>query len=194
MKKGLWIFIAIAGVLVIWAISTNNKMITKQEAAKEKWGNVQADYQRRADLVSQAINIVKGAGNYEKSTLDAVIKARNNVIELDKNDLTEENIDKFQAAYDRMSQEMSKAINVTVERYPELTATKNYQEFQAQVEGCENRINVSRKAFNEAVQAYNVAIKRFPASIIAGLFGFDEMGYFKAQEGTDVAPSTEALL
>ena len=93
-----------------------------------------------------------------------------------------------------MSQEMSKAINVTVERYPELTATKNYQEFQAQVEGCENRINVSRKAFNEAVQAYNVAIKRFPASIIAGLFGFDEMGYFKAQEGTDVAPSTEALL
>ena len=194
MKKGLWIFIAIAGVLILWAVSTNNKMVTKQETAKEKWGNVQADYQRRADLVSQAINIVKGAGNYEKSTLEAVIKARNNVIELDKNDLTEENIDKFQAAYDRMSQEMSKAINVTVERYPELTATKNYQEFQAQVEGCENRINVSRKAFNEAVQAYNVAIKRFPASIIAGLFGFDEMGYFKAQEGTDVAPSTEALL
>ncbi len=193
-KKTIGVIIGLLAIIVLWVISANNKMVSKSENAKSAWGDVQADYQRRKDLVAQAINIVKGAGNYESGTLEAVIKARNNVIDLDKEDLTEENIDKFQAAYDRMSQEMNKAINVTVERYPELTATKNYLEFQAQVEGCENRINVSRKKFNEAVQSYNVTIKRFPNSIIAGIFGFKEMGYFKASEGADEAPSTESLL
>ncbi len=193
-KKTIGIIIGLIAIIVLWVISANNKMVNKSEKAQSAWGDVQADYQRRKDLVAQAINIVKGAGNYESGTLEAVIKARNNVIDLDKEDLTEENINKFQAAYDRMSQEMSKAINVTVERYPELTATKNYQEFQTQVEGCENRINNSRKKFNEAVKDYNVTIKKFPNSIIAGMFGFKEMGYFKASEGAEEAPSTEALL
>lgn len=186
--------LGIIAVIVLWAIGANNKMITKEENATSKWGNVQADYQRRKDLVEQAINIVKGAGNYESSTLENVIRARNNAPQLDANDLTEENIAKFQAAYDKMAQEMTRAINVTVERYPELTATKNYQDFQAQVEGCENRINVSRKAFNDAVRDYNTTIRRFPNSIIAGMFGHDKMGYFQASEGADQAPSTEALL
>ena len=193
-SKTLWIILGIVAIIAMWAISANNKMTAKSEKAKSAWGDVQADYQRRKDLVSQAINVVKGAGNYEAGTLEAVIKARNNVIDLDKEDLTEENISTFQAAYDRMSQEMTKAINVTVERYPELTATKNYQEFQTQLEGCENRINVSRKKFNEAVQDYNYTVKRFPNSIIAGMFGFKEMGYFQASEGADQAPSTESLL
>ncbi len=193
-SKSLWIILGIVAVIVLWVISANNKMVSKQENAKGKWADVQADYQRRLDLVSQAINIVKGAGNYESSTLENVIKARNNVIELDKDDLTEENVKKFQAAYDRMTQEMNKAINVTVERYPELTATQNYRDFQAQIEGCENRINVSRKKYNDAVKDYNVSIKKFPNSIIAGIFGFDEMGYFEASEGAEKAPSTESLL
>ncbi len=194
MKKSIWIILGIAAVIVLWAVSANNKMVTKQENATSKWGNVQADYQRRMDLVNQAINIVKGAGNYEQSTLEKVIQARNNAPKLDASDLNEENIAKFQAAYDKMAQEMSRAINITVERYPELTATKNYQEFQTQVEGCENRINVSRKAFNDAVREYNTAIRRFPNSVIAGMFGHEKMGYFQATEGADQAPSTEALL
>lgn len=194
MKKSIWIILGILAVIVLWAVSANNKIITKEENATSKWGNVQADYQRRKDLVEQAINIVKGAGNYESSTLEKVIQARNNAPQLDANDLSEENIAKFQAAYDKMAQEMTRAINVTVERYPELTATKNYQEFQTQVEGCENRINVSRKAFNDAVRDYNTTIRRFPNSAIAGMFGHDKMGYFQASEGADQAPSTEALL
>lgn len=193
-NKSLWIVLAVVAVMVVWAISANNKMITKEEKAKTAWGDVQADYQHRMDLVAQAINIVKGAGNYEQETLENVIKARNNVIELNEEDLTEENVSKFQQAYDRMSQEMTKAINVTVERYPELTATQGYRDFQVQVEGCENRINFSRKKFNDAVRDYNVAIKRFPGSIIAGIFGHDEMGYFEAAAGADQAPSTEMLL
>lgn len=191
---GLWILLGIVAVVVLWAVGANNKIITKQENATSKWGDVQADYQRRKDLVEQAINVVKGAGKYEQETFEKVIKARNNAPQLDANDLTEENIANFQKAYDKMAQEMSRAINVTVERYPELTATKNYQEFQAQIEGCENRINVSRKKFNDAVRDYNTTIRRFPNSLIASIFGHDKMGYFQASEGADEAPSTEALL
>jgi LemA protein len=194
MKKSIWIILGIVAVIVVWAISANNKLNVKQENATSKWADVQADYQRRKDLVEQAINVVKGAGNYEKGTLEAVIKARSNAPQLDANDLSEENIAKFQAAYDKMSQEMSRAINVTVERYPELTATKGYQDFQVQIEGCENRINVSRKKFNDAVREYNTAIRIFPNSLIAGIFGHKAMGYFKASEGADEAPSTESLL
>lgn len=194
MKHILVIIGAVLVLGIFWGVSTNNKIITKQETATSKWGNVQADYQRRKDLVEQAINIVKGAGNYEAKTLENVIRARNNAPQLNAEDLTEENIAKFQKAYDKMAQEMTRAISVTVERYPELTATKSYQEFQAQVEGCENRINVSRKEFNDAVRDYNTAIRRFPASIIAGMFGHQKMGYFQASEGAEEAPSTEALL
>lgn len=194
MKHVLIIIGAVLVLGILWGVGTNNKIITKQETATSKWGNVQADYQRRKDLVEQAINIVKGAGNYEAKTLENVIRARNNAPQLNAEDLTEENIAKFQKAYDKMAQEMTRAISVTVERYPELTATKSYQEFQAQVEGCENRINVSRKEFNDAVRDYNTAIRRFPASIIAGMFGHQKMGYFQASEGAEEAPSTEALL
>lgn len=194
MKHVLIIIGAVLVLGIFWGVGTNNKIITKQETATSKWGNVQADYQRRKDLVEQAINIVKGAGNYEAKTLENVIRARNNAPQLNAEDLTEENIAKFQKAYDKMAQEMTRAISVTVERYPELTATKSYQEFQAQVEGCENRINVSRKEFNDAVRDYNTAIRRFPASIIAGMFGHQKMGYFLASEGAEEAPSTEALL
>lgn len=194
MKHVLIIISAVLVLGIFWGVGTNNKIITKQETATSKWGNVQADYQRRKDLVEQAINIVKGAGNYEAKTLENVIRARNNAPQLNAEDLTEENIAKFQKAYDKMAQEMTRAISVTVERYPELTATKSYQEFQAQVEGCENRINVSRKEFNDAVRDYNTAIRRFPASIIAGMFGHQKMGYFQASEGAEEAPSTEALL
>ena len=198
MKKILLIVIVgvvvILGIIGLWVIRANNTINIKHEYATSKWANVQADYQRRKDLVEMAINVVKGAGNYEAGTLEAVINARNNAPKLNSEDLTEENIAKFQAAYDKMSQEMMRAINITVERYPELTATKSYQEFQAQIEGCENRINVSRKDFNEAVRDYNTKIRIFPYNVVAGLFGHQPMGYFQASEGADQAPSTEGLL
>lgn len=194
MKKTTWIILGLIAVIAVWAISANNKINLKHEAATSKWADVQADYQRRKDLVEQAINVVKGAGNYEQGTLEAVIKARNNAPQLDANDLTEENIANFQKAYDKMAQEMTRAINVTVERYPELTATKSYQEFQAQIEGCENRINVSRKKFNEAVRVYNSAIIVFPNNLIASIFGHKPMGYFQASEGAEEAPDTSSLL
>lgn len=194
MKKTTWIILGLIAVIAVWAISANNKINLKHEAATSKWADVQADYQRRKDIVEQAINVVKGAGNYEQGTLEAVIKARNNAPQLDANDLTEENIANFQKAYDKMAQEMTRAINVTVERYPELTATKSYQEFQAQIEGCENRINVSRKKFNEAVRAYNSAIIVFPNNLIASIFGHKPMGYFQASEGAEEAPDTSSLL
>ena len=194
MKKTTWIILGLIAVIAVWEISANNKINLKHEAATSKWADVQADYQRRKDLVEQAINIVKGAGNYEQGTLEAVIKARNNAPQLDANDLTEENIANFQKAYDKMAQEMTRAINVTVERYPELTATKSYQEFQAQIEGCENRINVSRKKFNEAVRVYNSAIIVFPNNLIASIFGHKPMGYFQASEGAEEAPDTSSLL
>lgn len=194
MKKSIWIIIGILAVIVLWAVKANNSINIKHENATSKWANVQADYQRRKDVVEQAINVVKGAGNYERGTLEAVIKARNDAPQLNADDLSEENIAKFQAAYDKMSQEMARAIKVTVERYPELTATKNYQDFQTSIEGCENRINMSRKMFNEAVQDYNTCIKMFPRSIIASMFGHKSMGYFQASEGAENAPSTESLL
>ena len=194
MKKSLWIILGIVAVIVVWAIMANNGIAKKQENATSKWADVQADYQRRKDLVEQAINVVKGAGNYERGTLEAVIKARNNAPQLNADDLSEENIAKFQAAYDKMSQEMARAINITVERYPEITATESYKEFQQQIEGCENRINVSRKKFNDAGREYNTTIRLFPKNIIAAIFGYKSMGYFQASEGAEEAPSTEGLL
>ena len=169
MKKSIWIIIGILAVIVLWAVKANNSINIKHENATSKWANVQADYQRRKDVVEQAINVVKGAGNYERGTLEAVIKARNDAPQLNADDLSEENIAK-------------------------LTATKNYQDFQTSIEGCENRINMSRKMFNEAVQDYNTCIKMFPRSIIASMFGHKSMGYFQASEGAENAPSTEALL
>ncbi len=193
-NKTLWIILGIVAILFIWVYSANNSIISKRESAKKSWANVEAAYQHRKDLVAQAINVVKGAGNYEQETLEKVIQARNNTIDLSSDDLTEENMARFQASYDRMAQEMTRAINVTVERYPELTATHGYRDFQTQLEGCENRINVARQKFNEEVEGYNVAIMRFPKSIIAAIFGHKEMSYFKASEGADEAPSTESLL
>lgn len=189
---GLVILLIIAAILVMWGIKTNNKMVAAEENVSKAWGNVENAYQRRADLIPNLVETVKGVAEYEKSTLEAVIEARAKASQttLDASDLTEENMAAFQAAQDNLSQSLGRLM-VVVERYPELQATQNFRELQAQLEGTENRIAVERNKFNEAVQPYNSMIRKFPASIIAKIAGFDKKAYFKAAEGSDQAPKVQ---
>lgn len=189
---GLVIFLIIAAILVMWGIKTNNRMVTAEENVSKAWGNVENAYQRRADLIPNLVETVKGVADYEKSTLEAVIEARAKATQttLDASDLTEENMAAFQAAQDNLSQSLGRLL-VAVERYPELKATESFKELQAQLEGTENRIAVERNKFNEAVQPYNSMIRKFPASIIAKIAGFDKKAYFQAAQGSDQAPKVQ---
>ncbi|MBO4656304.1 MAG: LemA family protein [Bacteroidales bacterium] len=189
---GLVILLIIAAILVMWGIKTNNKMVAAEENVSKAWGNVENAYQRRADLIPNLVETVKGVAEYEKSTLEAVIEARAKATQttLDASDLTEENMASFQAAQDNLSQTLGRLM-VVLERYPELQATQNFRELQAQLEGTENRISVERNKFNEAVQPYNSMIRKFPASIVAKIAGFDKKAYFKAAEGSDQAPKVQ---
>lgn len=191
MTKKIWIIIAaVVAVIVLWFIGTRNKIVVQDENVNNTWGNVETVYQRRADLVKQLVNTVKGASKYEQETYIAVTEARNKALnmKLEGNELTEENIAKFQQIQDQLQSELNKAIDVTVERYPELKATQAYQELMTQLEGCENRIAVARKNYNDAVASYNKKIRMFPASIVANMGGFEKKGYFKSSEGADEAP------
>ncbi|MBR5735273.1 MAG: LemA family protein [Bacteroidales bacterium] len=189
---GLVILLIIAAILVMWGIKTNNRMVTAEENVSKAWGNVENAYQRRADLIPNLVETVKGVAEYEKSTLEAVIEARAKASQttIDPENLTEENMAAFQAAQDNLSQSLGRLM-VVVERYPELKATESFKELQAQLEGTENRINVERNKFNEAVQPYNSLVRKFPASIVAKIAGFDKKAYFKASEGSDQAPKVE---
>ena len=186
------ILLIIAAILVMWGIKTNNRMVTAEENVSKAWGNVENAYQRRADLIPNLVETVKGVAEYEKSTLEAVIEARAKASQttIDPENLTEENMAAFQAAQDNLSQSLGRLM-VVVERYPELKATESFKELQAQLEGTENRINVERNKFNEAVQPYNSLVRKFPASIVAKIAGFDKKAYFKASEGSDQAPKVE---
>ena len=189
MKKSIWVIIAVVAVVVLWAISANNKMVGQEENVKKAWGQVENVYQRRLDLIPNLVKTVQGAAEFEKGTLTDVIEARSKAssVQLSADQLTEENIAAFQKAQDGLGSALSRLL-VTVERYPELKATESFRDLQAQLEGTENRISVERKNFNEAVQSYNTLIRRFPNSLIAGIFGFEKKGYFTAAEGADKAP------
>ncbi len=166
-----------------------NSMVKKDENVKAAWGAVQSQYQRRADLVPNLVNTVKGAANFEKSTLTAVIEARAKAtsIQVDPSKLTPESIQQFQAAQGQLGSALGKLLAVS-EAYPDLKSNANFQSLQTQLEGTENRINVSRLDFNTAVQDYNSSIRTFPANITAKMFGFTEKGYFAAEAGADKAP------
>lgn len=186
------IFIGIIAVLVLWAVKIYNNMVRLDEETQQAWAQVENVYQRRADLIPNLVKTVQGAAEYEKGTLKAVIDARSKAssVQVDPTKLTEENIAAFQQAQDQLSSALSRLM-VVVERYPELKANQNFLELQSQLEGTENRIAVERKKFNEVVQKYNTAIRRFPNNIFAGMFGFDKKGYFQAKEGADVAPDVD---
>ncbi len=171
---------------------TYNKMISKDEAVKEAWAKVQSQYQRRSDLIPNLVNTVKGAADFEKSTLEGVIEARSKATQttISPDNLTPENIQKFQAAQDGLSSALSRLL-VTVERYPELKANQNFLELQAQLEGTENRITVARNDFNATVRDYNSTVRSFPANIMAGIFGFDTKTPFEASAAAQNAPTVQ---
>ena len=187
MKKGTIIILSIVGVVALiflWGVSVNNRLVTNEENVAKAWSQVENVYKRRMDLIPQLVNTVKGAANYEKGVLTEVTNARAGVqqTQVDPSQLTEEQVRAYQKAQDNLSKALANTIKVTVERYPELTATQGFRDLQTQLEGTENRITVERGKFNEAVQAYNTKLRRFPANLIAGMLGFEKKGYFTAPE------------
>lgn len=183
MKKGTIIgIVAVLAAIVLWGIGVNNKLVTEEENVSKAWSQVENAYKRRMDLIPQLVNTVQGAANYEKSVLTEVTNARAGVenTAVDPSTLSEEQIKAYQQAQDKLSKAVANTIKVTVERYPELTATAGFRDLQTQLEGTENRIAVERGKFNEAVQKYNTKLRRFPTSLLAGILGFDKKGYFTA--------------
>src|SRR5471030_467725 len=191
MKKLLTPILFIVAIMSLRSCSYNS-MVQMDENVKAKWGAVQAQYQRRSDLIPNLVATVKGAANFEKSTLTDVINARAKAtsVQVDPTKLTPESIKAFQAAQGQLSTALGKLMVVT-ENYPQLKSNENFLGLQAQIEGTENRITVARKDFNDAVQEFNTKIRSFPANITAKLFGFSEKGYFQAEPGTENAPKVQ---
>ncbi len=194
-KKGLITIIIIVVVVLaiyLWIKGAYNGCVTRQESVESQWAQVENVYQRRADLVPNLVATVKGYAAHEQGTLIAVIEARAKAtsIIVDPSELDPEDIAKFQAAQDQLSGALSRLL-VTVEQYPDLKASENFLALQSQLEGTENRITVERQKFNEAARNYNQYIRKFPRNIIASMFDFEKVGYFKAQAGAEVAPKVE---
>lgn len=200
MKKGgclgigVLALLAIAVMAVMWGTGIYNGLITQDENVKNAWANVETDYQRRNDLIGNLVATVQEAADFERGTLTDVIEARSRAtsITLDGDDLTEENIARFQQAQDELNQAFLGRMNFLQENYPQLTATQQFRDLSAQIEGTENRINVSRNRYNTAVQEYNNTVRRVPANIVASLFNFDVKAPFESVEGADVAPDVRA--
>ncbi|MEL0651349.1 MULTISPECIES: LemA family protein [unclassified Algibacter] len=194
MKKFLpLIIIAILAIgAYSWGKGFNNTAVTLKETATKTWANVESSYQRRNDLIGNLVKTVQGAADFEKGTLQAVIEARAKAtsITIDPTNITPEQLAKFNQAQGGLSGAL-KSLLVTVERYPDLKANQNFLELQSQLEGTENRINVARDRFNATVEPYNMHIKTFPNSILAGLFNFDPLNYFKAEAGSEKAPDVD---
>lgn len=194
MKKGTItiIIVAIVAVIAFWAISGYNSLVGMDENVSNQWANVETQYQRRADLIPNLVNTVKGYASHEKETLEGVIAARSQAtqIKLDPTNLTPEKLAEYQKAQGQLATALGKLLAIT-ENYPDLKANQNFLELQAQLEGTENRINVARKNFNDSAKAYNTAIRRFPKNILAGMFGFDKRAYFEAAEGAEQAPQVQ---
>ena len=169
-----------------------NGLVNSQENVKSQWGNVENQYQRRADLIPNLVETVKGYATHEKSTFEEVIAARAKAtqITVDPTNLTPEKLQEFQAAQGQLSSALGRLIAVA-ENYPDLKANQNFLELQAQLEGTENRISVERNKFNEMAKEYDVAIRRFPKNIIAGIFNFNNIPYFAAEKGAEKAPSVK---
>ncbi|MBQ8779698.1 MAG: LemA family protein [Alistipes sp.] len=190
MKK--IILMAIVAIFSMTSCSTYNNMVTKEEAVKTAWSNVETQYQRRADLIPNLVSTVKGYAAHEQSTLQAVVDARAKAtsITLSPEDLSSEKIAEYQKAQSAVTSALGRLIAVS-ENYPDLKANQNFLELQAQLEGTENRITVARKEFNDATQAYNVQVRKFPANLVAMIFGFDQKPYFEADAAAATAPKVE---
>ncbi len=189
---GLVITIAIVAVVLIWGVSGYNGLVSMDEGVQNKWADVETQYQRRADLIPNLVNTVKGYAAHEKETLEGVVKARSEAtsVKIDPENMTAEQMAQYQKAQNGVSSALSKLLLV-VEKYPDLKANQNFLELQSQLEGTENRITVARRDFNGAAKEYNTAIRKFPKNILAGMFGFEKKAYFEAQEGAEKAPEVQ---
>lgn len=187
-----WIIIGAVAVIALWAISTYNGLVNKEETVNEAWGNVEAAYQRRMDLIPQLVNTVKGYASHEENTLKEVVEMRTKATQMtiSVDSLTEESMERYQKVQEELQGSLSRLMAIT-EAYPDLKANENFLQLQDQLEGSENRINEVRKIFNETVKPYNVAVRKFPASLLSGIFGFGTKPMFKSQEGADKAPTVQ---
>ena len=195
MKKWLIpviILVVLAFVMYNWSVGFNNTAVEYEANAKTAWSNVESSYQRRNDLIGNLVKTVQGAADFERTTLTEVIEARakatSNTIDVDN--LTPEKMAAFQQAQSGLSSALSRLL-VTIERYPELKANQNFMDLQSQLEGTENRINVERNRFNEAVNIYDIHTTKFPNKILAGWFGFEEMARYQAEAGSEQAPDVD---
>lgn len=192
-KNRTWIIVIGAlAILILWGVKVNNRFVVLEEGVEGQWANVENVYQRRADLIPNLVNTVKGYAEHEQETLQGVIEARAKAtsVTIDPTNLNPQSLAAFQEAQDGLSGALSRLM-VSVERYPDLKANQNFLELQAQLEGTENRIAVERRKFNELVRSFNTAIRKVPASMIAGMTARTKMGYFEAVAGSDVAPTVE---
>jgi LemA protein len=192
-KNRTWIVIAVIVLIaILWGVKKYNTFIGLEETVTGQWANVENVYQRRADLIPNLVATVRGYADFEQETLTQVIEARASAssVTVDPSNITPEALASFQQAQDGLSSALSRLL-VTVERYPDLKANQNFLALQDQLESTENRIAVERRKFNETARTFNTGIRRFPASIIAGIGGFEKQGYFEAVQGSDVAPVVE---
>ncbi len=191
MRRFLIVIIAIASGF-LFSSCGYNKMVDMDEQVTSAWAQVENVYQRRADLIPNLVNTVKGYATHEKETLEGVIEARSKAtaINIDPSKMTPETMKQFNQAQDGLSSALSKLM-VVVERYPDLKANQNFLDLQAQLEGTENRIAVERRKFNETTKNYNAYIRKFPRVIYAGWFGFEKKPYFEAQQGAEKAPEVK---
>ncbi|MDO4790751.1 MAG: LemA family protein [Porphyromonas sp.] len=191
-SKTLIVVIVVLGVLAFLIGGQYNRMVVLDEEVKASWGQVENVYQRRADLIPNLVNTVKGYANHEKSTLESVIQARASAtqVKVDPNNLTAKDMEEFMAKQGELSSALSRLL-VSVEAYPDLKANENFQMLQVQLEGTENRITVERARFNEVVKSYNQYIRKFPKNLVAKMFGFDVKPLFESREGADVAPEVQ---
>ena len=191
-SKNTLIIGAVLAVIVIWAISAYNGMMKVEEQATTEWAKVQSAYQRRADLIPNLVNVVKGYASHEKETLEGVVNARAKAtqVTIDPSNMTPEKLKEYQQAQGELGAALGKLIAIQ-ENYPDLKANENFRDLQVQLEGTENRINEARNTFNGVVQNYNTYIRKFPKNILAGIFGFNTMYKFQADAGAEKAPQVK---
>ena len=194
-NKKPFILIGIVALIILiggWLMKGYNGMVNEDENVNLQWGEVENQYQRRLDLIPNLVNVVKGYASHEKETLEGVIEARAKATQttIDPSNMTEEQLANFQKAQDGLSGALNRLM-VVVEKYPELKATDNFKQLQAQLEGTENRITLARKDYNDAATIYNKEVRSFPNSMLAGIFGFSVRPQFKAQEGAESAPTVQ---
>lgn len=192
MSKKLIAIIGAAVLLVIFGVSTYNSLVDKDEEVKLKWSNLEAQYQRRADLIPNLVNTVKGYAQHERETLEAVMEARSKAtsITVDPSNITPEQFAEYQKAQSGVTSALGRLLAVA-ENYPDLKANQQFLELHAQLEGTENRIEVAREDYNKASKSFNSSVRKFPTNLFASIFGFEMYDYYEAEEGAEIAPQVQ---